>query len=336
MREPGTPGRSCHSRQRDEYAYLVVLCSFRHADAGSIDLLSFHIITFMSCTDYNHHLADFQWFLKHKILPCMTRNPDIHVINHPYLIDWNLDKAYLLDLEKAGFLVSKTKYLDRKQLDPTSVEKLVADFKGGSVVIKPSVSASGRLVHRILDPRILGQKDKLFLRKLLEEEEYIGHIMIQEYEPSIRCGEYSLVFIGGVFAHCFLKKPVKGEDRVNTAYGGTRVHLDPGDIPLNAMRVSLELMEWLATRVELSPRPFNNSKSASTKPAYARVDGVVRDDGQFVIVEVELIEPEMFLCGDPGPEDRIDPASISPGSDIGFKMLCEYMFPKDKNEAHTS
>ena len=98
-----------------------------------------------------------------------------------------------------------------------------------------------------------------------------------------RTGEWSLLFFGGAFSHAVLKQPATGDFRVQMQYGGTDRALDPPPQMLRAADAS--------------------RRAADAEPLYARIDGVERD-GQFELMEVEVIEPYLFLPGSPGAVDR--------------------------------
>ena len=102
-----------------------------------------------------------------------------------------------------------------------------------------------------------------------------GPAMVQRYLPQIRDrGEWSLLYFGGVYSHAILKNPAPGDFRVQKEFGGTYQHADPpGDLLHFATRVLQSLPQ---------------------SPVIARVD--LLEDGP-VLMELELIEPEIFLQG---------------------------------------
>jgi hypothetical protein len=87
-------------------------------------------------------------------------------------------------------------------------------------------------------------------------------------------GEWSLIFFGGGFSHAILKKPQPGDFRVQNDFGGTSQLADPPSHVLAS-----------ATRAVQAVEPT----------IYARVDGVI-DESQFHLMELELIEPMLFLA----------------------------------------
>jgi hypothetical protein len=83
-----------------------------------------------------------------------------------------------------------------------------------------------------------------------------------------------LIFFDGAFSHALLKQPKPGDFRVQNDFGGTSRIADPPPLVLES-----------ATRVV----------QAVDRTLYARVDGVVEDE-QFLLMELELIEPALFLA----------------------------------------
>ena len=98
---------------------------------------------------------------------------------------------------------------------------------------------------------------------------------MQEFLPEIvQAGEASLVFFDGAYSHAALKRPASGDFRVNSDYQGTVEPFRPDADLVRQARAALDTLEEV--------------------PLYARVDVVVRDGGP-IVVELELIEPALFL-----------------------------------------
>ncbi len=99
-------------------------------------------------------------------------------------------------------------------------------------------------------------------------------------------GEWSLMFFGGRYSHATLKRPRAGDYRVQAEFGGAWERADPGP-----ERIA-------AAAAVLSARPFPDSDTL-----YARVDGV-SDGGRFALMEIELVEPSLFLAADDAAAGR--------------------------------
>jgi len=103
--------------------------------------------------------------------------------------------------------------------------------------------------------------------------------MVQQFIPGIRTrGEWSLSFFAGRFSHAVIKTPKAGDFRVQAEHGGSERRVPPPDFVLAAAKRALAALAEV--------------------PLYARVDGV-ENDGQFLLMELELIEPTLYLTHDP-------------------------------------
>jgi len=99
--------------------------------------------------------------------------------------------------------------------------------------------------------------------------------MVQRFVPEVLApGEWSLVFISGEYSHAVVKSPTPGDFRVQSQFGGTASAAEPGRRLIDAASVIFDALP--------------------ERPLYARVDGTEDEDG-FVLMEVELIEPVLFL-----------------------------------------
>jgi glutathione synthase/RimK-type ligase-like ATP-grasp enzyme len=213
-----------------------------------------------SCWDY--HLKPEQFLLWITALETAR----VPVFNSPALIRWNANKTYLRDLESGGTAIVPTLWpesgvaLDlRRQLQQLGWEK---------AVIKPRISATAYRTQ------LVTAEDAESTQELFEELRAGAGVMVQEFMDSIvREGEWSLIFFGGEFSHAVLKTPNRGDFRVQNDFGGTSRIADPPQRVLES-----------ASRIVASVDPS----------IYARVDGVVEND-QFLLMELELIEPALFL-----------------------------------------
>ncbi|MGZ3707955.1 MAG: hypothetical protein ACXWPM_03900, partial [Bdellovibrionota bacterium] len=98
-------------------------------------------------------------------------------------------------------------------------------------------------------------------------------------------GEVSLLYFGGEFSHAVLKTPASGDFRVQAEHGGgTRAFSPPPELLAQAERI-----------LALIPKPW----------LYARVDAVVDSSLQLVLMELELIEPCLFLSYAPQAAARL-------------------------------
>jgi glutathione synthase/RimK-type ligase-like ATP-grasp enzyme len=189
------------------------------------------------------------------------------MINSPELLRWNSDKAYLTELADAGVPTVPT--LAVECCCDEDLEEARRRFGSDWLVIKPPVSASAMGAHRI------GPKDDL-------PSDSRGKPMIVQplIEEIARTGEFSLMLFGGEYSHVVVKRPKSGDFRVQEYHGG---ETSPCKSPP-------------AGAIELAKTAL---ASAPAEAVYARVDIVPDDEGVLRIMELELIEPALFLDHSP-------------------------------------
>ena len=184
------------------------------------------------------------------------------MVNPPTLLRWNSDKSYLAELADRG--VSTVPTLAVESCCDADLEEARRRFGSEMLVIKPPVSASASGTHRI------GPRDDL-------PADSRGKPMIVQplIEEIARTGEYSLMLFDGQFSHAVVKRPKSGEFRVQPHLGGVTL---PSEAPPGGVELARQALA-----------------AAPAKATYARVDIVPDDDGVLRIMELELIEPALFL-----------------------------------------
>ena len=190
---------------------------------------------------------------------------------------WNLEKGYLEELASRGVAVPRTIWLSRDEQCPGPAE-LRERLGGERAVIKPSISATSWRTE------LLDVDDHARVEAAVRSASETCRAMVQEYVPEIERGEWSLMYLGGAFSHAVFKSPVPGEFRVQSDFGGAVDPRRPPDTVREASARVLSLLDPL--------------------PTVARVDGVETERG-FVVMEVELIEPELFLSTYPPAAERL-------------------------------
>jgi glutathione synthase/RimK-type ligase-like ATP-grasp enzyme len=189
----------------------------------------------------------------------------VRLINPGSVARWNIDKTYLSQLEARGVPVVPTRWFEPGKL--TSIEDLRAATGWPDIVLKPTVSATAWQLWRAAP----GVNDvPAPVRQALDTLRF----MAQPFMHGITDGEWSLVFFGGEFSHAVLKTPRAGEFRVQEEYGGLATPALPDEALVTA-----------AARVlDAAPGPS----------VYARVDGLA-NAGEFTLLELELLEPSLYL-----------------------------------------
>jgi glutathione synthase/RimK-type ligase-like ATP-grasp enzyme len=238
---------------------------------------TFDAVIIRSCWDYHLRIGEFRgWLDRLDASRIPTWNP-------PELVLWNSNKRYLLDLAARGVATIPTTLIPRGSLSPSSIVESIIDAGGPEdttrFVLKPAISASGFETHALRVP--LDSE----ARATIERVTSLGDALVQPFAEEIpRDGEFSLMFIDGAFSHAAIKRAAANEFRVQTEHGG---RVDPVD-------VSPALVEQAARVIATLPEV----------PLYARVDGFSRD-GAFLLMELELIEPNLFLEQSVGAADRL-------------------------------
>jgi glutathione synthase/RimK-type ligase-like ATP-grasp enzyme len=191
----------------------------------------------------------------------------IPVLNEVATLRWNSSKDYLLEIESNGFPCVAGKLLPKGSL--TTLDQLFEGVPAKQLVVKPLVSGGAKntlKISRTDEPAVLEK-----VMQWVQEEDFLVQPYIKEI---VEVGEYSLLFFNGIFSHAVLKTPAPADFRVQHYYGGTIQEITP-DASL------------LAAAQSLVDRYAKNT-------LYARVDGVLID-GVFHLMELELIEPYLFL-----------------------------------------
>lgn len=191
----------------------------------------------------------------------------LNLANPVNVLRWNSDKAYLAELGAAGIPTVPTLMSDA--LDHTAMDNARNTFACNTLVVKPPISGGADGTFR------LGSSDGV-------PASVAGkRMMIQPYMEGIAAeGEYSLFYFGGRFSHSIVKRPAAGDFRVQDQFGGYEEAIDP---PVGA-----EPLAQLALAATARITGIGTL-------AYARVDMLRDAEGQFRIMELELIEPSLFL-----------------------------------------
>ncbi len=202
------------------------------------------------------------------------------LINPLEIIEWNIHKKYLLDLEKSQVPIVPTKIilssitsslgarLKNNFGKAENILEIISDFSSEELILKPAISGGsiGIFKGKKDDPQLL-----IHAKEILKNHD----LLIQPFIENItKDGEFSLIYFNREFSHAIRKLPADQEFRVQEKYGGT-----------------IELYNPTSLQLEIATRAIN---SAPAKAIYARVD-LIRYKNSDVIMELEIIEPELFL-----------------------------------------
>jgi glutathione synthase/RimK-type ligase-like ATP-grasp enzyme len=211
------------------------------------------------------------------------------LVNPADLVRWNLDKHYLAELGARGVSVIPTRYVACGTA--TTLAQIMAETGWGDVCIKPAISAGARHTHRLTvtrDSSVPPSIEAVF-QEVLAVEDW----MVQPFQTSVpTLGERTFMVFGGRCTHAVLKTPAAGDFRVQDDHGGTVV----------------------AHPLTPTERAFAEGVVARCPelPVYARVDAVIANDGALALMELELIEPELFFRFQPSAADALVDALLGP------------------------
>ncbi|MEP1085517.1 glutathione synthetase [Algoriphagus sp.] len=227
----------------------------------AVDWSSFSCLLIKSTWDYFDFYEEFKSWMK------AMRKLGVPVLNSLDTLEWNSSKRYLLEIEAKGFPVIAGLILEKGMEVSTStvLEKITSEI----LIVKPLVSGGAKNTFKIAKKDWASNQVKI--QNLVNEEAYLVQPFVKEVQE---VGEYSLIFFNGKFSHAVLKTPATEDFRVQHYFGGTIHAIDPTSQMLDSCQKLVA----------------NFGKDS----LYARVDGVVCG-GEFYLMELEMIEPYLFL-----------------------------------------
>lgn len=195
------------------------------------------------------------------------------LVNPADVLRWNSHKGYLAEFTAKSVPTVPTRLVPGPSTD---VADQIREVPWEEIVVKPAVDGGARHAWR-------GLRDDPSLSRVAERLTEHGDVVVQPFVPAIVDGERSLVFLGGRFSHAVRKVPKAGDYRSQRHLGGREVDHEPD---------SAELQVALAAMA-----------AAPGRLTYARVD-LVEWEGAPVLIELEVIEPDLFLRDVPERVDR--------------------------------
>ena len=227
--------------------------------------------------DYFKRFEEFRpWIEAFRARPGTLWNPVETVL-------WNADKIYLRDVEARGVPMPVTRWFDPGVR--VDMPRVLADARWDRAVLKPRVSGGAWGTHRVdASTRLTDAEWAPILASGAIVQEYIAEVETR--------GELSLLYFDGKFSHAVRKSTAAGDFRVQLEFGGRYERVE---IPSALAEAGLR---WLA--------------AAGHPWIYARVDLVERESGP-VLMELELIEPELFFAVAPECADTFAEVLIAAG-----------------------
>ncbi len=212
-----------------------------------------------------------------------------HLINPLPLVHWSLAKTYLRDIEARGGAIVPCLWCEA--IDAAMIPGWFDALASDKIVIKPAVGANAQDTYVLTSPVASDLIDELL--DVFDERAFF----VQPFmENVVSEGEYSLFFFNGAYSHAILKTPKAHDFRSQEEHGAyiRSVNATPGQIAA-AERI-LELVE--------------------PQPTYVRADLVRDGNDNYLLMELELIEPSLYLRFDPE-----SPARFARAFDATYQAL---------------
>lgn len=245
----------------------------------AVDWSSFDAVVIRSTWDYQAAAGEFL-----DALEDIEAAPTV-LLNDLSVVRWNLDKSYLCDLESRGIGIVPSHFA--VALDAARLERAFDDFGVDEIVAKPTVSANADATFRLRrgDEAALARAEVALGKRSSLVQPFL-HSVVKE-------GEFSLFYFGGEFSHAILKTPADGDFRVQEEHGG-RLRAIDAELALRAR----------------ADAALSTLSAIGHETLYARVD-LVRHAGDFVVMELELIEPSLYFQLDAASPARFADALVA-------------------------
>jgi glutathione synthase/RimK-type ligase-like ATP-grasp enzyme len=234
-------------------------------DDPTTNLAGVDMVVIRCCWDYATKAKQFlQWLLRVDEL-------GIPLLNPLPVLQWGIDKSYLVALEARGAPVVPSRRVptlgsDRHRMDVLA--SAMEELGGSDFIVKPIIGCESLMVSRV------HKRDPEGCLRALTAIGPHSDALVQPFLPEILdWGECSLVYLGGRFSHAVRKYPRDGDFRVQRSFGGDREAVEPPGHMIATATSLLELLE--------------------PTPVFARIDGIGRTN--FLVTEVEALEPHLYL-----------------------------------------
>lgn len=261
----------------DEHAYVPLAALGWQVDAtpwddSETDWSQYELVIIRSPWDYPKRPEQFLSVLKE------IEASDTRLENPRSIVEWNIRKTYLQDLDERGVLIVPSVFAER--LRPGEINDYFERLQADEIVIKPQIGATASGAYRLRRASYAEQRSEI--------EEYYADtaLLAQPYMPCIASeGEYSLFYFNGEFSHAILKTP-KAQDFRSQEEHGAKIG-------------SVEIDEALRASGQRAIEAVGQTL------LYARVDFVRGGDAKdYHLMELELIEPSLYLRTHPEAPQR--------------------------------
>ena len=184
------------------------------------------------------------------------------------IVRWNIQKTYLRQLEESGVTIVPTHWVENPSM--SQLQQLFEQFGSDDIVIKPVVGANADDAFWLKPDssvEIFRAAEHTFRNRLMLAQPFVKSVTTS--------GEISLIFFAGEYSHSVLKTPKPGDFRVQEEHGGQIQSFEP----------DREIIEFA----------IRTLRNVPGDTLFARVDVVLLSNNQPALMEVELIEPSLYL-----------------------------------------
>ncbi|MFA3783405.1 RimK family alpha-L-glutamate ligase [Melioribacteraceae bacterium 4301-Me] len=229
------------------------------------DWNKYDVVLIRTTWDYQNHPGKFL-----SVLERITKST--HLENPLEVVRWNLNKNYLLKLQRKGIDIPPT--IKFHLLDYEKVINLFDKLQSDEIIIKPIISANADRTYKL--HRDTFQNTITEVLDTINKQEYLA----QPFRKNVvEEGEYSVFFFNNKFSHAILKTPKAGDFRVQEEHGGVVRSVSPFSSLIETAEKILKVLK--------------------RKLLYARVDLIRNEQNKFELIELELIEPSLYLRTNP-------------------------------------
>ncbi len=190
------------------------------------------------------------------------------LVNDIALVRWTIPKTYLRDLESRGAAVVPSLWYDK--FDPDTLPGFFDAHQAEKIIVKPVVSTNANntfLLERAMPADLVKELEKTFATRPFVVQSFMENVQVE--------GEYSLFFFSNEFSHAILKTPKDKDFRVQEEHGARIISAEPESALLETAADLLRLVDPM--------------------PIYARCDFIRGRNGRFLLMELEVIEPSLYL-----------------------------------------
>jgi hypothetical protein len=238
---------------------------------SSIDWNAYDAVYICSPWDFPQHVDEFL-----QVLDSIERS-SATLINPLPLVHWSLSKNYLRDIEQKGAAIVPSIWLD--DIDVALIPEWFDHFSCDTLVIKPAIGGNAADTFVLQAPVSNELANKLY--GLFEQRSFLVQPFIENIQTE---GEFSLFFFSSEYSHTIQKTPKSGDFRVQEEHGAEILSVTPAQDLVETARQVLALVK--------------------PQPVYVRADFVRDATGDYLLMELEMIEPALYLRTDDGAAAR--------------------------------